>query len=328
MAHRLIKRYAGSYQNAKLLVLNYHNIVSDDESKTRPGTAFNDFKKQITWLQRYFDILPLKEAINNCRQAVLKKPTICITFDDGYKTQKTLAADFLLENGIPATFFVSSGHLDEKILWNDWYQAFRNYATAENLLDLKNLVIKKRQSKYANVTLDVAQSFEKHIKYLSIENRKPVIQFMRSHIPAEKVTHRMMSKDDIVDLDKSGFEIGSHCMDHPILTMESNSTASHQITCDIKNISNILGKRVDCFAIPNGKPNIDYNDQHLLTLSRSQVKIALTSDLGYFSPGFDPLQIARVGLRGQSELGYIRSLRLAYSSNVEIVNSRGYENRT
>lgn len=328
MAHRLIKRYAGSHQDAKLLVINYHNIVTDDDSKTRPGTTFSDFKTQVTWLQRYFNILPLKDAIHDCRQATLKKPTICITFDDGYKTQKTLAADFLFENGIPATFFVSSGHLDKNILWNDWYQAFRIFATTEKILELRSIVNDKRQSKNADVSIDVAKSFEKHIKYLSLEEREPIIQFMRKHTPPENVTHRMMSKDDIVSLDKSGFEIGSHCMDHPILTMESSSTASDQITCDIENISTILGKRVDCFAIPNGKPNIDYNDQHLLTLARSQVKVALTSELGYFSAGFDPLQVARVVLRGRSELGYLRSLRLAYSSNVAIVNSRGYENRT
>ena len=90
------------------IILFYHRVADDHPN---PWTmSRQDFKIQIDWLQDNFDIVSLEE----CQHRILKRgnhrPTLSITFDDGYAENCEYALPLLVERRIPATYFVTTDH--------------------------------------------------------------------------------------------------------------------------------------------------------------------------------------------------------------------------
>ena len=65
------------------------------------------FEEQIEWLQSHFDILTLGEVQNRMISGN-SGPAVAITFDDGYADNSLTAIPYLINQRIPATYFVSS----------------------------------------------------------------------------------------------------------------------------------------------------------------------------------------------------------------------------
>jgi len=71
---------------------------------------FEVFVEQIEFLRRYWAIIPLDEAIERLRSGKNDEIAVAITFDDGYK-DNAWAIEYLRYLGVPATFFISIGHV-------------------------------------------------------------------------------------------------------------------------------------------------------------------------------------------------------------------------
>ncbi len=68
------------------------------------------FVKQLEFIRRYFPIISLDEAVCRLRSGQNSEIAFAITFDDGYQ-ENQWAIDYARFHGIPACFFVSSGHI-------------------------------------------------------------------------------------------------------------------------------------------------------------------------------------------------------------------------
>lgn len=92
-----------------VIVLFYHRIADDHPNKWSMSRA--DFTKQIDWFQNNFDLVDLEEAQNRMRNGSNHRPTLAITFDDGYAENCEYALPLLIERKIPATYFVTTHHI-------------------------------------------------------------------------------------------------------------------------------------------------------------------------------------------------------------------------
>lgn len=91
-----------------VMTLFYHRIA---DTHPNDWTLSNDtFKKQITWLQERFDIVSLEEAQRRIASEKNDRPTVSITFDDGYADNCQTALPWLLEQNVPFTYFVTSNN--------------------------------------------------------------------------------------------------------------------------------------------------------------------------------------------------------------------------
>jgi peptidoglycan/xylan/chitin deacetylase (PgdA/CDA1 family) len=107
------------------LVLMYHQIVPDGAfdgwvpshlADPRYGVTRREFARQMAHLREEgYRILSLEELLASCPPASNgasdDRPAIVVTFDDGYETDFTLALPLLSHLRIPATFFLSTGHI-------------------------------------------------------------------------------------------------------------------------------------------------------------------------------------------------------------------------
>jgi peptidoglycan/xylan/chitin deacetylase (PgdA/CDA1 family) len=90
-------------------VLFYHRVADVFRNDWTMPTA--TFAKQIHWLKERFDIVSLEDAQRRIASGRNCRPTVCLTFDDGYAENMDFALPLLLSEKIPFTYFVSTNHV-------------------------------------------------------------------------------------------------------------------------------------------------------------------------------------------------------------------------
>lgn len=103
------KRFAAlqAAGNMPIAILFYHRIA--DEHPNDWTMSCRDFARQLDWLQKRFDVVSLVEAQQRIQSGSNARPTVSITFDDGYADNSLFAIPELARRGLPATYFVSTG---------------------------------------------------------------------------------------------------------------------------------------------------------------------------------------------------------------------------
>ena len=97
------RRVAGM---APVMGLFYHRIADDRANAWTASTR--GFARQIRWLKRNFDLVSLSEAQQRIRSGFQARPSITITFDDGYADNCRFALPLLLAERVPFTYFVTT----------------------------------------------------------------------------------------------------------------------------------------------------------------------------------------------------------------------------
>ncbi|MCE9548590.1 MAG: polysaccharide deacetylase family protein [Planctomycetia bacterium] len=91
---------------APIVVVAYHRVA--DDRATRWTISNREFRQHITWLARHFDLVTLTEAQRRIAANENHRPTVSITFDDGYADNCREALPLLIRRQIPCTYFVTS----------------------------------------------------------------------------------------------------------------------------------------------------------------------------------------------------------------------------
>lgn len=98
-------RHAVLNGTVPVIVLFYHRVA---DCNLNPWTMTReDFDRHISWLSRNFDLVSLDEAQRRIRSRNNSRPTVSITFDDGYSENCNHAIPILIKRRIPATYFVT-----------------------------------------------------------------------------------------------------------------------------------------------------------------------------------------------------------------------------
>lgn len=92
--------------------LFYHRVAND----TPNGWTISEsrFARQIDWLASRFDVVSLAEARRRIVEHDSPRPSVVITFDDGYADNMHFAAPLLVERGLPFTYFVTTRHIADQ----------------------------------------------------------------------------------------------------------------------------------------------------------------------------------------------------------------------
>jgi len=262
-----IDKLANKGINAKLLIFNFHNIACEDDILSSNSLSIEKFKTNLNWINETFDILPLDTAIERCLDGTLDRASACLTFDDGYESHYSIVKPLLEKINAKGTFFISSEHLEQNLLWHDLLCVFDVLSSDKDKQELSSLVstLIEKEFQYCRDQIEFV------VKYLTLETRKPILEYLRKFIPND-LEAKMMSKKQIVELHKAGHNIGAHTADHPILALESENTAQQQIVSSIQFLSRLLDQDIDTFAYPNGKSNKDYSATHIGLLQQTQLE--------------------------------------------------------
>jgi peptidoglycan/xylan/chitin deacetylase (PgdA/CDA1 family) len=88
----------------------FHHLIADRPHRMASSTDY--FLKHIRFLQKYYDVVSLQQAIEMLQSNKVKRPTVVLTFDDGYGDNFINLRAIVEETGVPVTMFVSSDHIN------------------------------------------------------------------------------------------------------------------------------------------------------------------------------------------------------------------------
>jgi peptidoglycan/xylan/chitin deacetylase (PgdA/CDA1 family) len=77
-----------------------------------------EFQKDLDYLLKHFEPIDVETLYHfHINKITPEKPVFHLTFDDGLKEIYEIVAPILLKKGVPATFFINSGFVDNKTLF-------------------------------------------------------------------------------------------------------------------------------------------------------------------------------------------------------------------
>jgi len=279
-------------KRGRLAVFCYHQVL-DRPDPYRPGEPdLADFEHDVATIGRVFNVLPLEEAGRRLRAGRLPSRAACITFDDGYANNYTRAAPVLERAGLPATFFVTGGAVDEGVMWNDLVIAVLAQCPSEPKLNGVSALADLRPT--GSPAARVAEVIGR-LKYLPLAERRSAAEALYRDNVADGLPRLMMSREMVADLARRGFDIGGHTLSHPILAELDATAARSEIAGCAEWIREVTGQLPATFAYPNGKPGRDFNESHLRMVQDAGFSVATSTDWQLATVRTDPLNIPRVG---------------------------------
>ena len=180
----------------RLVVLTYHRVLSRPEVASTADIDAEQFDMHVKTLDRYFNVLSLRDAVSLLDQRRLPARSVCITFDDGYKDNVTRALPILERHGVPATFFIATGYLDGGVMWNDVIiEAAKQSPRAD--VDLEELGFGHHALTSDTERQQLIAALLPEIKYLDTKTRDTLAAGIAERLEFAPPTDLMMASDDL-----------------------------------------------------------------------------------------------------------------------------------
>jgi peptidoglycan/xylan/chitin deacetylase (PgdA/CDA1 family) len=236
---------------------------------------------QVNALAPFVEFIGYDEIKNRLSGKSGGKPFCLLTFDDGKAVNATETAPELLRLGVPAVFYLVTALTGtDRALWFDRLAAVRRAAGSSTLPESASLKLMPWRDRDTWVD-QLCENF-----HIEADVKDPAV--------------RLMTWEDAAQLQRNGFEIGSHTSNHAILTVETPADAHQQIADSIHEMTQ-RGLRCRSFAFPNGNATRPLVEMALAaglesTVTTAPVWIRKRDDLGclprlYFKERAGPLHM-------------------------------------
>ena len=271
---------------ADLLILCYHGITP-----RRPRSGFAPlfvtraaFERQLRYLRRHYRILPIDAALAELWAGGLREPTACITFDDGYRNNRTEALPVLERLKTPATVYLATGMIGtNRRLWTT--RLADRGVPREEIDRLKRLPPRGRDGVIA-----------------AIERQAPVLQTTDDEALA------MMDWADVRAMEASGLvTFGGHTANHEIISTLNEREREIEIAGCLDTLRSSVARPSSTFAYPNGQPE-DFDAAGVETLRRAGVTAGLSTIEGFTDGAADHFALRRIPVSGDLSFSQFRVL--------------------
>jgi peptidoglycan/xylan/chitin deacetylase (PgdA/CDA1 family) len=283
-----------------LSILIYHRVLPVPDP-LRPGEIDAAlFEAQTRFLSRHFTLMTVSEAAQALRDKRLPRRAACITFDDGYADNLTVAHPILARHQAKATVFVATGYLNGGRMFSDTVIEFVRRAHGP-VLDLASIGMGRHPISTGEERLKAISALQVQLKYLAPAERDAQVARMLAAHPVGPLPEDLMLSDaQLRALADAGHEVGGHTVDHTVLTTLTPEAARHQVQAGRQALERLTGRPVRSFAYPNGRPVRDYDAGHAALLRELGFEAAVSTAAGVARPGADLFQLPRYTPWGRS----------------------------
>lgn len=318
-------RWVQQRRTDTLLVVGYHGLAPHAWTGVKSWLLLpeDEFDRQLQYLAENFDVVPMSEAARRLAEGrPFERPTACITFDDGYKNNFTLAAPILCRRRLPATFYLATGFIGtDEILWMPRLE----HALASTRRPRLNL------SDYGLGVYALGRcAAESFVRLLSTLYRMPrrrrnrilaaVVERLDPNSNADLSCFEMMTWDDVAAMESMGlFEFGGHTVSHQIVRPLDDEELELEIGQSIREVAARVRRPPTTFAYPNGTQD-DFDERAKEVLRRHGVEAAVSTIEGVNSSTSDRYALRRVLVGSMMGLD---EFRVRVSGLVDWVKRRG-----
>lgn len=281
-------------RQAQLAIVCYHG-VRDAGDPWRHWLLLERqvLERQLRWLAANFDVLPIDEAlIAHARGERRRRPLAAVTFDDGYRSNATLALPILQTLSIPATIYLTTGHLDSgALLWTTW---------ADIALSAAPAIPSWVKQRFGRDAATVKEA----LKLVPATEREQVLVQLREELGADDRVQgalaqcapafAMLSWDEARSMERTGLvTFGAHTVTHPVVSRLSDEALEAEVGGSIDRLAREMRSPSRTFAYPNGR-RIDFDARAVRVATAHGIAAAVTTIEGVNAPGGDPFTLRRV----------------------------------
>lgn len=288
----------------KPLIVMYHGLTGDNSLRDWTQVHIDDFERQMDYLARKYNPLPLSDLAAGLDSNPDWVYPAAVTFDDGYRSNLTLALPIIKKYNIPATVFAASGFIrgyDKRmgLLWPDFITAMLR-SINDDQIDLTDIGL-SRFDLTDDIGFDYARKkITEHLKSSPaaekensldwLENRfgsKIVFENIPEYHPLSLIELKKLASDPLIS-------IGGHSINHPILSRLKTADLTHEIAGCRKELEEMSGAAVTAFAYPNGR----FEDIGLdtLAITSRHYDCAVTTESGLNRRGQNKFLLRRYGI--------------------------------
>jgi len=267
----------------------------------------NVFKRQIDFLNKFYEIAPLNSIIHSSGKRTARTK-IAITFDDGYRCIYEHAYPILKRKNIPATVFLPVNCIENNLpIWTDMVKHYIGSTKTKKI----ELLDTNYKLSFDLVTLEdklnAIKQIKKMLKSLPNDQRIERLEELKKQTEVLNTDNnllQMCSWKEIKEMSEHNITFGGHTMNHPILSsIPLLDTVRYEVNESKKIIENKTSKLVSAFAYPNGQPE-DFNDDIKKIVKGSGYKLACTTIFGKNDTNTDPYELKRIYTSGDSLLRF------------------------
>jgi glycosyltransferase involved in cell wall biosynthesis/peptidoglycan/xylan/chitin deacetylase (PgdA/CDA1 family) len=283
----------------RLVILGYHGIV-EDQSRSAPSWLMlraSAFTAQMRFLRDHYEIVSMNEAARRIvAHEPFEHPTACVTLDDGYRNNMTVALPILEQMGIPATIYLATGLINtDHIHWTAKLEQAM-FGSSRSILDVTDLGLRRYplgpHASYSYVRL-VARLYR-----LAEPARQNLINVIETRLGTLEGTDfsefQMMNWDEIRSVCSHGnIEFGGHTINHQIVEPLDDEELEFEIGGSIEEVRRQTKLASVTFAYPNGTPT-DFDQRAERVLRDHQVVAAVSTIDGINDSSTNPFALRRI----------------------------------
>jgi len=294
------------------MILAYHGIAARAPDPDGLSVNREDFHAQMAHIRAAYRPMSLDALVAAAAGGEIPTGAIAVTLDDGYLDALEIASPILVECGIPATFFVTTGHLDARgEFW--WDTLARIFASEHPVPPTVDLPIEgqpwraptrtRTERARARVILS-----ERMIRMSYDERESTLVHLVAWHgrEVSRRPDHRPMLAGEVAQLaTRPGHAIGAHGIHHlclPAQPLEVQLRETHESKARLEAL---LGHPVAAFAYPYGAC-----DAATMEIVRAAgFELAVTVARRRFAPRPDPMCLSRHEIRAGDSAQFPAILR-------------------
>lgn len=267
-----------SWWHKDLRILAYHRITPLPDPDTYDfdleliSASPERFREQMQMLRQRFRPMRLSDVATMIDAGEeIPADAVVVTFDDGYDDNYHVAFPILRELGVPATFFVSTGHIDSgKPYAYDWLVHMILLAPADARLRVPELRIDIPVPAERQPRRDLATELLSRMKEMDARAQSSLIERLQWewNIPADHAPPqcRPMTWSQLREMHAAGMEIGSHGVHHRMLSKLPLADMAFEIQYSRDTLLRELGPAVGLMSYPVGGDRAF--DERVISLTR------------------------------------------------------------
>lgn len=250
-----------------LSILTYHHVHDPgDDYPFDPDVADvtpDQFRRHMELVRRHFSVIDVDQLIAGLGGARLPPNPCLISFDDGYRSNLTVALPVLRDLGLRAVFFVATGFVDGRHLyWWDRiaYVVHRTPATTITLDYPEPMTVTTADRGAARAALVRVVKDQRGLdleRFLTELARAAEVVWSPA-VERELADGLIMTWDEIRTLRDAGMDIESHTRGHRVLQTLDDDALADELTGARADLTRELGHPARVVAYPVGRSIAPY----------------------------------------------------------------------
>ena len=276
----------------------YHMVSPDSVDYVRhiyPSKTPEEFEQDLLFIREHFNPVTYGQLLDHTEgRGELPKNACLLTMDDGYRECFTEAAPLLRKHEVPCIFFVTTGFLDNRLMfYRNKYSlcvdAIERLSPTEGQDLIKGI---ETSLGHPSQSLEEVLAWLRSLKRADEGNLDQVCSLLGIDIEATLRTRSpYLTTGQVKSLLSDGFSIGAHSVRHSKFLDLEQEAIKREILSSCRVISELSGKNKVPFAFPFSGFGVDRN--LLADLRRNNPEVGIFFDTQGLQPG-EPFIVNRI----------------------------------